>query len=236
MNLTTLSSRLATGVVAAVAGFASYSHIVKVAKSVHEADQVAFVLPLSIDGLIVVGTMAMLDDKRHGRRPRTSARVALGFGIVATLAANVASAQPSLKARLVAAVPAIAFLIAVEVLARVGRQLSATEAAEQQPVVQAEPDSEQAGEQPEQVDSLSTALPPVRKPQPSSRERVERAHKRSPEASNKDLAKRLELSAKTVQRYRPERAGVLTGYPAKLTGQPAEQRINGHDVLEDAQV
>lgn len=121
MNWIAVSSRAAAGLVAGIAGFASYNHIVKVARETGERVEVAAVLPLSIDGLIVVGTMAMIDDKRHGRKPRISARVALGFGVVATLAANVASAQDTLTARLVAAVPALAFLISVEVLARSGR-------------------------------------------------------------------------------------------------------------------
>lgn len=121
MTLTTFSSRAAAALVAAVAGFSSYQHIVKVATTAGEHRTVALVLPLAIDGLIVVGTMAMLEDQRAGRVPRWSARVALAFGIVATLAANVASAQPTWTARAVAAVPAISFLIAVEVLARRGR-------------------------------------------------------------------------------------------------------------------
>lgn len=128
MNWTAVSSRAAAGLVAGVAGYASFNHIVKVARDAGEHLSVAVVLPLSIDGLIVVGTMAMIDDKRHGRQPRLSARVALGFGVIATLAANVASARDTVTARLVAAVPAIAFLIAVEVLARNDRIRAAEDA------------------------------------------------------------------------------------------------------------
>jgi hypothetical protein len=123
MNMTAFTSRATTGLVAAVAGFASYLHITKVAHEAGEHGAVAAVLPLSIDGLILVGTLAMLEDKRDGRRPRLSARIAVGFGVVATLAANIASAQPTMTARLVAAVPPIAFLIAVEVLSRRGRKV-----------------------------------------------------------------------------------------------------------------
>ena len=50
-----------------------------------------------------------------------------------------------------------------------------------------------------------------RKAQPSARDRVEKAHRRTPDATNAALAKRLGLSTKTVQRYRPEKP------------------INGHD-------
>lgn len=218
MNTVTLSSRVTAALVAGVAGFSSYRHIVEVAQRAGEHAAVAAVLPLSIDGLIVVGTMAMVEDKRAGRRPRLSARVALGFGVVATLAANIASAQPHLMARMVAAVPAIAFLITVEVLARTGRiraEVSAPVSRQVSvPVSTAEPAvdlpkpifqyARPIGPLPKPVDRVSTPAVPVRKPQPSSRERVEKAHRRTPSATNEQLAERLDLSTKTVQRWRPK--------------------------------
>jgi hypothetical protein len=73
------------------------------------------------------------------------------------------------------------------------------------------------------VDKLSAPRPVVRKPHPSSKERVEKAHRRTPAASDEDLAKRLKLSAKTVRRYRP--------------AEPAEsERLNGYAVLEEVGV
>lgn len=126
MTLHTFASRAAAAVVAAVAGFASYRHIYTVAADAGEHPAVAAVLPLAIDGLILVATLAMLDDKRHDRHPRMSARVALAFGVAATLAANIASAEPTVTARLVAAVPAVSFLLAVEVLARTGKPRTVT--------------------------------------------------------------------------------------------------------------
>ncbi|MFB9236392.1 DUF2637 domain-containing protein [Plantactinospora siamensis] len=124
MALTTISSRAAAALVAAVAGFASYQHIYRVAINAGEHRSVSAVLPLAIDGLILVATLAMLDDKRNGRLPRLSARIALAFGVLATLAANIASAQPTVTARMVAAVPAVSFMLAVEVLARTGKPVA----------------------------------------------------------------------------------------------------------------
>jgi hypothetical protein len=220
MNLITFSSRATTAVVAGVAGFSSYRHIVEVAQRAGEHQAVAAVLPLSIDGLIVVGTMAMVEDKRAGRRPRLSARVALGFGVVATLAANIASAQPHLMARLVAAVPAVAFLVTVEVLARQGRartELSAAMSTEQASIGPVFDHARPIGPVPARVVKLSTPEPVVRKPQPSSRERVEKAHRRTPAATNEQLAERLNLSTKTVQRWRPKPASV-NGREPELEG------------------
>lgn len=235
MNLVTLSSRVTTALVAGVAGFSSYRHIVEVAQRAGEHAAVAAVLPLSIDGLIVVGTMAMVEDKRAGRRPRLSARVALGVGVVATLAANIASAQPHLISRCVAAVPAIAFLITVEVLARTGRirdaELStevsapvATPAAVVDPPAPIFQYARPISPLPAPVDSLTTPPVQARKPQPSSRERVEKAHRRTPSATNEQLAERLNLSTKTVQRWRPK-------------PDPEPVKVNGNaPVLEDAPV
>jgi hypothetical protein len=126
MNHLTVSARGAAALVATVAGAASYSHIADVATGAGERPWVAFALPLSVDGLIVVGVSALLEDRRAGRVPRMSARVAVAVGIAATLAANIASAEPTWTARAVAVTAPIAFLLAVEVLTRTGRPAPAT--------------------------------------------------------------------------------------------------------------
>lgn len=121
MNLTRITSTLGAGAVAGIAAWSSWSHMVHVATGVGERPEVAYVLPLSVDGLLVVSAAAMTDDKRAGRTPRMSARVAFAVGVAATIAANIASAQPSWGARAVAAWPAVALLLVVELLSRRGR-------------------------------------------------------------------------------------------------------------------
>ncbi|GHJ45883.1 hypothetical protein Cs7R123_32250 [Catellatospora sp. TT07R-123] len=120
MNATTLASRTSAAMVALVAGYSSFSHVAHVALGYGERPEVAYALPFAVDGLLVVATTAMLDDKRAGRSVRWSARLAFAFGVSTSLAANVASARPDTGARIVAAVPAIALLLAVEVLSRSG--------------------------------------------------------------------------------------------------------------------
>lgn len=122
MNVTTLAARGSAALVALVAGYSSFSHIAHVALRYGERAEVAYALPFAIDGLLVVSTMAMIEDKRAGRRVRLSARVAFAFGVLASLGANIASAQPSVGARVVASIPAISLLLAVEVLSRSGRR------------------------------------------------------------------------------------------------------------------
>jgi hypothetical protein len=59
-----------------------------------------------------------VQDKRADRPVRWSARIAFLAGMAASVAANIAAAHPSLGARIVAAWPAIALLLVVEMLAR----------------------------------------------------------------------------------------------------------------------
>lgn len=200
MNLSTFTARAAAALVALIAGFISWGHIVSVAAAAGESRAAAMVLPAAIDGLIVVATMAMIEDRRRERKPRFSARVALGVGVAMTLAANLASAEPTWVARAVAVVPAVSFLIAVEVLARSGRQLAAVDdnpppvevvaPQVEPPAEHAEPDTN-AGEKRAARRGLQTA------------QRVAKAAQRNPRATAAELAARLRVSERTVQRYLP---------------------------------
>lgn len=240
MTARRIAARSAAAVVALVAGAASYQHIAAVALSAGEPDWVAYTLPLAIDGLIVVGVMALLEDKATNRHPRRSAWLAVVVGVVATLAANVASAEPTATARLVAAAAPIAFLISVEVLTRSGRPIAATDghlspapaergaaertgadvgaaddsvtsAAGQNPPDGKPVTSENALKSPQAAQNRSA---PTRTPRRriSTAERVARAVDRSPHATSAELAARLGLSERTIQRYRREMVTTANGH------------------------
>lgn len=123
MNLTRLARNASAAVVASIAAWSSYQHMVHVALHVGERPDVAYVLPLSVDGMLVVASVAMVDDRRAGRSVRWSAKVAFAVGVLASVGANVAAAQPTIGARIVAAWPALALLLTVELLSRAGREL-----------------------------------------------------------------------------------------------------------------
>jgi hypothetical protein len=108
----------AAGAVALIAGFSSYMHMVHVALACAERREVAYALPVSVDGMLVVATVVMVDDKRHTHRVRPVARLAVSVGVAASVAANIAAAHPTIGARIVAAWPAVALLLVVEMLAR----------------------------------------------------------------------------------------------------------------------
>ncbi|GIG92368.1 hypothetical protein Pen02_73040 [Plantactinospora endophytica] len=247
MNITSITSRATTALVALIAGYASFRHIVQVATEAGEHSSVAVALPFAIDGAILVGTLAMLDDKRSGRKPRVSARLAVAFGIVATLAANIASAQPTWTARAVAAVPPVAFLLAIEVLSRRGKLIRPEPVDQGEPVkvaepvivepvesLAAEPVAEPVAVEPVKAQPVKAqpvkAQPvkrertsePARKPVPrslTSADRIMSAHLAEPEATHGRIAELAGVSVATVKRYRPTRSASPT--------QPAETATTG---------
>jgi hypothetical protein len=83
-----------------------------------EPPQVAYALPFSVDGMLIVATIVMVDDKHHAGRVRPMARLAFTAGVIASIAANIAAAHPGTGARIVDAWPAVALLLVVEMLAR----------------------------------------------------------------------------------------------------------------------
>jgi hypothetical protein len=109
---------LSAAVVAAIAAWSSYSHMVHVALACGERPQVAYALPFSVDGMLVVASIVMVDDKSRSGRVRPTARLAFTAGVIASIAANIAAAHPSIGARVVNAWPALALLLVVEMLAR----------------------------------------------------------------------------------------------------------------------
>jgi hypothetical protein len=106
---------LAVVLVAVVAAVGSYEHMRTLAESVGEGWR-AWLLPFSVDGLAVAASMTMFVRRRAGERAGGLAWSALLLGLGASLAANVAAAEPTLAGRLVAAWPPIGLLLSYELL------------------------------------------------------------------------------------------------------------------------
>lgn len=111
--------------VAGVAAYVSYGHIAEVARLAHQPEGLAKVLPLSVDGLMLIATLAMAEDKAADRKSRAWARVAFWTGAIVSVAANIASTLvhygPEPLALAVAGWAPIALLLAIEVVARPGK-------------------------------------------------------------------------------------------------------------------
>jgi Protein of unknown function (DUF2637) len=110
--------RVTTGAVLAVAlvaALASYEHMRALAALAGEGWR-SWLLPISVDGLAVAASMTMLVRRRAGERAGVLAWVALLLGLGASLAANVAAAEPTVQGRLVAAWPPVGLLLSYELL------------------------------------------------------------------------------------------------------------------------
>jgi hypothetical protein len=101
--------------VAAVAAIASYEHMRALAEVAGEGWR-SWLLPISVDGLAVAASMTMLVRRRAGLRAGLLPWTALLLGLGASLAANVAAADPTVVGRLVAAWPPVGLLLSYELL------------------------------------------------------------------------------------------------------------------------
>jgi hypothetical protein len=110
--------RVTTAAVVAVAGvaaIASYEHMRALASLAGEGWR-SWLLPISVDGLAVAASMTMLVRRRSGQPAGVLPWAALLLGLGASLAANVAAADPTVVGRLVAAWPPIGLLLSYELL------------------------------------------------------------------------------------------------------------------------
>ena len=101
--------------VAAIAAVVSYMHVATLALRYGQPPLAAYLLPLSIDGLVASSSLVMLRAARAQVSAPWLARTGLVLAVVATLAANVASgAAHGRPGALLAGWPAVAFVISAE--------------------------------------------------------------------------------------------------------------------------
>jgi Protein of unknown function (DUF2637) len=101
-------------VVAVIAAIVSYTHIRFLGLSHGQGRLAATLLPFSVDGLVLAGSLVLLHETRHGRRVIVG-HCMLWAGVCATVSANVgygASSGPA--GALISAWPAGAFILAAE--------------------------------------------------------------------------------------------------------------------------
>ncbi len=115
---------LAVLLVAAVAAVASYAHMQHLAFRAGE-DWRSYLLPLSVDGMVVAAGMVLLTRSRAGIAGGWLPWAALLGGVAASLFANIASAEPTVTARVIAAWPPLAFAVAFELLLQQRRPVEA---------------------------------------------------------------------------------------------------------------
>ena len=114
------------GILAVIAGTVSYLHMHLLVELHDQPGWVAALTPLSVDGMIVAASTTLLADSRAGRRSEALLWPLLGAGSVASLAANVAVAEPAMTGRVIAAWPSFALIGSYELLMRQIRTGAAT--------------------------------------------------------------------------------------------------------------
>ena len=206
-------------VVAAIAALASYSHMRAVALRYGQPELIADLLPVSVDGMMAVATIALGD----GRRNRWSAWLAFWTGVAASVLANVLAAEPSVVARCISAWPAIAFVLVVEVITRGGGGHM---------TVGKEPDTGRQAPGGGQLDPAEPARPTkepltggglkkpatggVRRPVAQTRELAAKVRAQNPQISQAEVARRLGISATRLRQVdrgevRAEHRGPVNG-------------------------
>lgn len=107
--------------VGAVAAVLSYRHQYELALAHGESALTARLLPVSIDGLLLAGTLAVLDASRRGHRA-WAARITVGLGVAMTMWANIVHGIAfGWSGIIISGWPPVALIAAVEVLARMLR-------------------------------------------------------------------------------------------------------------------
>ena len=109
-------SGLALAAVAGVAGLISYIHIYRLTLTLHQPVMVARLMPIAVDGLVVVGSVVLL---HSAPGQRWLGWVGVGPGVTISLFANVESGIGyGLLAAVWAGIPAVAFALSTFMLER----------------------------------------------------------------------------------------------------------------------
>ena len=105
---------------AVIAGTVSYLHMHQLVAGHGQPGWLAALTPLSVDGMIVAASTALLADSRSGGRGGLLpwALLVTADSSVASLAANVAVAEPTATGRVIAAWPSFALIGSYELLMR----------------------------------------------------------------------------------------------------------------------
>jgi Protein of unknown function (DUF2637) len=112
---------------ALIAGTVSYLHMHLLVQLHGQPGWVAARTPLSVDGMIVAASTTLLAESRTGKRGGFLPWGLLVIGSVASLAANVAVAEPTATSRVIAAWPSFALIASYELLVWLIRTSGAVE-------------------------------------------------------------------------------------------------------------
>jgi hypothetical protein len=105
-----MTTVISVAMLAAIAAVVSFGHMRELALRHGEAGWSATLIPFSVDGMVVAASVSVLLASKTGRRGEWLPLTLLIVGSLASLAANVAVADPTATSRLIAAWPSFAFV------------------------------------------------------------------------------------------------------------------------------
>jgi uncharacterized membrane protein len=186
--------------VATIAAVVSYMHVATLALHYGQARLAAYLLPLSIDGMVATSSVVMLRAARAQVTAPWLARTGLVLAVLATLAANVASGLPhGWAGALLARWPAIAFVVSAETAISMSRRRAASgqRPAGERPraTTRPRPRGQRARERPTATDTEAAVLAAL-------------ANDRG--ITNAELARAVGVSTRTARRYRTRLAPMAT--------------------------
>lgn len=185
--------------VAGIAAVVSYVHIMTLALQYGQEPLAAYLLPLSIDGLVATSSLVMLRSARAGVSAPRLARTGLVLAVAATLAANVASGiSHGWPGAILAGWPAVAFVVSAEIAITMSRRTARRgHKAESQAVTKSTDDRPRAR-------SRSGQRPAARRTQQRSQPDLEAAALTAltghPDMTGTELGRQLGVSERTGRR------------------------------------
>jgi Protein of unknown function (DUF2637)/Winged helix-turn-helix DNA-binding len=188
--------------VAAIAAVVSYMHVATLALAYGQSPLAAYLLPLSIDGMVATSSLVLLRSARARVSAPWLARTGLVLAVVATLAANVASgAAHGWPGALLAGWPAVAFVVSAETAIAMSLRRVAT--------------GEVSPSSPLKVPPRSHARPgKVARPDVATTEAAVLATLANDRGiTNAELARAIGVSTRTARRYRSRLTPVASGHP-----------------------
>jgi len=119
-RLLAVADALPVTVLAVIAGAGSFTHIRDTAAQHGQTGPMSSAVAICIDLTCVIAARERQRDQRLGITTRRLSwpTIVLAGGVALSLAANLAQAQPDAWGRIVAAVPSVAFLVAVSMIER----------------------------------------------------------------------------------------------------------------------
>jgi uncharacterized protein DUF2637 len=187
--------------VAAIVAVVSYMHVVTLALHYGQPSLAAYLLPLSIDGMVATSSLVLLRSARAGMSAPWLARTGLVLAVLATLAANVASGLPrGWPGALLAGWPAVAFVVSAETAISMSRRRAASgqQAATARPAKRSRPAARRGQARRSQADIEAEALA---------------ALSGQPGMTGPQLAAAIGVSDRTARRIRARLAGASGHVP-----------------------